>query len=280
MILARNRRSEEVPQGLPAWMATFSDLMNLLLCFFVLLFAMSSVDQDKFEELVVSLSASFGIMEGGSASVIEGTKISTGVSELNELDSYYESLGLNSEGDAEEINDKDANFNGETVLEQVQKEGTEQSEQMAEEIKGQSEQSGINEQIQIDFTSQYVQLTLNGALLFDSAEASIRSDAVPLVDKVGDILKNYGGNMIEITGYTDSVPLLDDPKYDDNWDLSSGRAKSVLMYLVQNKGMDISKMKSSGRGENDPIASNDTAEGRAQNRRVEIKIYNEISNSY
>ena len=181
---------------------------------------------------------------------------------------------------AEEINDKDADFDGETVLEQVQKEGAEQSEQMAEEIKGQSEQSGINEQIQIDFTSQYVQLTLNGALLFDPAEASIRSDAVPLVDKVGDILKNYGGNMIEITGYTDSVPLLDDPKYDDNWDLSSGRAKSVLMYLVQNKGMDISKMKSSGRGENDPIASNDTAEGRAQNRRVEIKIYNEISNSY
>ena len=280
MILARNRRSEEAPQGSPAWMATFSDLMNLLLCFFVLLFAMSSVDQDKFEELVVSLSASFGIMEGGSSSVIEGTKISTGVSELNELDNYYESLGLNSEGDAEEINDKDADFDGETVLEQVQKEGTEQSEQMAEEIKGQSEQSGINEQIQIDFTSQYVQLTLNGALLFDPAEASIRSDAVPLVDKVGDILRNYGGNMIEITGYTDSVPLLDDPKYDDNWDLSSGRAKSVLMYLVQNKGMDISKMKSSGRGENDPIASNDTAEGRAQNRRVEIKIYNEISNSY
>lgn len=278
--MARNRRSEEAPQGLPAWMATFSDLMNLLLCFFVLLFAMSSVDQDKFEELVVSLSASFGIVEGGSASVIEGTKISTGVSELNELDNYYESLGLNSEGDAEEINDKDADFDGETVLEQVQKEGAEQSEQMAEEIKGQSEQSGINEQIQIDFTSQYVQLTLNGALLFDPAEASIRSDAVPLVDKVGDILKNYGGNMIEITGYTDSVPLLDDPKYDDNWDLSSGRAKSVLMYLVQNKGMDISKMKSSGRGENDPIASNDTAEGRAQNRRVEIKIYNEISNSY
>lgn len=278
--MARNRRSEEAPQGSPAWMATFSDLMNLLLCFFVLLFAMSSVDQDKFEELVVSLSASFGIMEGGSSSVIEGTKISTGVSELNELDNYYESLGLNSEGDAEEINDKDADFDGETVLEQVQKEGTEQSEQMAEEIKGQSEQSGINEQIQIDFTSQYVQLTLNGALLFDPAEASIRSDAVPLVDKVGDILRNYGGNMIEITGYTDSVPLLDDPKYDDNWDLSSGRAKSVLMYLVQNKGMDISKMKSSGRGENDPIASNDTAEGRAQNRRVEIKIYNEISNSY
>lgn len=90
-------------------------------------------------------------------------------------------------------------------------------------------------------------------------------------------MKNYSSSMIEITGYTDSVPLLDDPKYDDNWDLSSARAKTVLMYLVENKGMDLTKMKSSGRGENDPIASNETAEGRAQNRRVEIKIYNEYS---
>lgn len=278
--MAKNRKPEDPPVGSPAWMATFSDLMNLLLCFFVLLFAMSSVDQDKFEELVVSLSASFGIMEGGSASVIEGTKISTGVADLNELDSYYESLGLNTEGESQEINDKDAEFDGETVLEQVQKEGMDESEEMSEQIKEQANQNGIAGQMQIDYTSQYVQLTLNGALLFDPAQASVRSDAIALVDKVGDILNNYGGNMIEITGYTDSVPLLDDPKYDDNWDLSSARAKSVLMYLVNNKGMDISKMKASGRGENDPVATNDTAEGRAQNRRVEIKIYNEISNSY
>lgn len=148
---------------------------------------------------------------------------------------------------------------------------------MSEQIESQVQQSGMTGQVEIDFTAQYVQLTLNGALLFDSAKADIRSDAVPIVDKVGDILNNYSGRMIEIVGYTDSVPLLDDPKYDDNWDLSSARAKSVLMYLVNNKGMDLTKMKASGRGENDPVASNDTAEGRAQNRRVEIKIYNELN---
>lgn len=271
------RKQEDPPAGSPAWMATFSDLMNLLLCFFVLLFAMSSVDQDKFEQLVASLSASFGIMEGGSASVIEGALISTGVSDLNELDDYYEDLGLNTDGDSDSINDKEAEYDGETVLEQVQKEGLQQSEQMSEQIEQQAAQQNISNSIEIDFTAQYVQITLNGALLFDSAKSSIRQDAIPLVDKVGDILNNYGGNMVEITGYTDSVPLLDDPKYDDNWDLSSARAKTVLMYLVSNKRMDISKMKASGRGENDPIASNDTAEGRAQNRRVEIKIFNEIS---
>ena len=277
--MARKKKEEEQAPGSPAWMATFSDLMNLLLCFFVLLFAMSSVDQDKFEELVASLSASFGILEGGAASVIEGSKISTGVSDLNELDDYYENLGLNTEGEAKDINDDNSEYDGDTVLEQIQKEGTAESEKMAEEMEQEAIQKNIANQVEIEFTAQYVQLTLNGALLFDSAKSNIRSDAVPLVDKVGDILMNYKGNMVEITGFTDSVPLLDDPKYDDNWDLSSARAKSVLMYLVNNKGMDISIMKASGRGENDPIASNDTAEGRAQNRRVEIKIYNQL-NSY
>lgn len=272
------RKQEDPPQGSPAWMATFSDLMNLLLCFFVLLFAMSSVDQEKFEELVVSLSSSFGILEGGSASVIEGNMISTGVSDLNKLDDYYEDLGLNTEGEADDINDKEQEtMSGESVLEQANLMGTNQSEEMSEQIESQVQQSGMTGQVEIDFTAQYVQLTLNGALLFDSAKADIRSDAVPIVDKVGDILNNYSGRMIEIVGYTDSVPLLDDPKYDDNWDLSSARAKSVLMYLVNNKGMDLTKMKASGRGENDPVASNDTAEGRAQNRRVEIKIYNELN---
>lgn len=277
--MARNRKAEEPSPGSPAWMATFSDLMNLLLCFFVLLFAMSSVDQDKFEELVASLSASFGILEGGAASVIDGSKISTGVSDLNELDDYYEDLGLNTEGEAKDINDNDTEYEGDTVLEKIQKEGIAESEKMAEEMEQAAVQKNITGQVDIEFTAQYVQLTLNGALLFDSAKSNIRSDAVPLVDKVGDILMNYKGNMVEITGFTDSVPLLDDPKYDDNWDLSSARAKSVLMYLVNNKGMDISIMKASGRGENEPIASNDTAEGRAQNRRVEIKIYNQL-NSY
>ena len=97
MILAR-RKEEQSSTGSPAWMATFSDLMNLLLCFFVLLFAMSTIDEDKFEELVASLSASFGVLDGGSTSVIEGTLISAGVDELNDLNEYYDSIGLNDEG--------------------------------------------------------------------------------------------------------------------------------------------------------------------------------------
>lgn len=279
--MARNKKEDAPPAGAPAWMATFSDLMNLLLCFFVLLFAMSSVDEDKFEQLVASLSASFGVMEGGSTSVIEGTLISSGVNDLNELNDYYESLGLNKDSDADSMIQNLTDGEREELLEMLEdeqyEEMLEESENMAEMIEQLAKGEGIGGQLEIDFTAQYVQITLNGALLFDPAMPDVRKDAIPFMDKVGNILKNYSTYMIEITGHTDSVPLLDDPKYDDNWDLSSARAKSVMMYLVNKKGLNIKKMKSAGRGEYEPIASNETNEGRAQNRRVEIKIYNQFS---
>ena len=275
------RKEEEVKAGSPAWMATFSDLMNLLLCFFVLLFAMSSVDEDKFEQLVASLSASFGVLEGGSASVIEGTLISSGVDDLNELSDYYETLGVNEDGDPATVMDDMTQGQKEELIEMLEdskyQEMLDKSEEMAEDITGMANASGIGQMLEIDFTAQYVQITLNGAVLFEPAEADVKEKALPLISKVGDILKNYSSNMVEITGHTDNVPLLDDPKYDDNWDLSSARAKSVMMYLVNQKKLDINKMKASGRGEYEPIADNKTAEGRALNSRVEIKIYNELS---
>ena len=154
------RRREDPPAaGSPAWMATFSDLMNLLLCFFVLLFAMSTIDEDKFEELVASLSASFGIMEGGSASVLEGTLISSGVDDLNELDDFYQNLGLNDEGTAPSINEDIYNYDGDQLMEVIKNKGLEASEEMAEYIESQANEYQISDQIDITFNSQYVHVS-------------------------------------------------------------------------------------------------------------------------
>lgn len=274
------RKQEDPPSGSPAWMATFSDLMNLLLCFFVLLFAMSSVDEDKFEQLVASLSASFGVVEGGSTSVLEGTLISSGIDNLNELSDYYNMLGVASQGDPNSVMESLEDAEEEQLVKMLeetrQNQGIEESEQMAEELEDAIDEAGIEGKIDIQVDSQYVQLTLNGALLFDSAQAQIKSGAQELVNKVGDILKYYEDNKIEIEGHTDSVPLIGDAKYADNAELSSARALSVAKYLYQEKGIPIKNMKWTGRGEYEPIASNDTEEGRALNRRVEIKIYNEL----
>ena len=80
------KKPEDPPQGSPAWMATFSDLMNLLLCFFVLLFSMSSVDAQKFELVAASFANTFSIFTAGGKAIGEGMLISNGVSQLSNLD--------------------------------------------------------------------------------------------------------------------------------------------------------------------------------------------------
>ena len=126
--------------------------------------------------------------------------------------------------------------------------------------------------IEIDFTSQYVELRLNGTILFGSGKADIRGEAVAFMNKLGDILKEYENCLIEVVGHTDNVPI-SNSKFANNTELSCFRAISVVEYLQNEKDIPAINLQPSGRGEYVPIASNDTPEGRAQNRRVEIKIH-------
>ena len=173
------KRQEEPPKGSPAWMATFSDLMNLLLCFFVLLFSMSTVDAQKFEAVAASFSQTFSIFEAGATAIGDGILISNGVSQLNELDKYINSTGKSADTDTQS-----------DALEAYQAASMEQAEQMAENIEEslQEDHGEYNSDISVDFTSQYVSLNLNGAFLFDSGSDQIREEAKPLLDKVGQIL--------------------------------------------------------------------------------------------
>ena len=100
------RKPEEVKPGAPAWQATFADLMNLLLCFFVLLFSMSTVDAQKFEMIAASFSETFSIFDAGATAIGDGVLISNGVSQLNELDEYINSTGKTAESDTE-VNELD-----------------------------------------------------------------------------------------------------------------------------------------------------------------------------
>jgi chemotaxis protein MotB len=150
------------------------------------------------------------------------------------------------------------------------------SEQMAEKIEEALEESMMSDKVDVEFTADYVLLTLNGAFLFDSGKADIKSDAIPVLNKIGVLLTKYADSDIEIEGHTDSVPLKGG-KYENNDVLSSYRALAVFNYLKDNAAIDPGVMKHSGRGEYMPIADNTTPEGRAKNRRVEIKIFNSLS---
>ena len=92
-------------------------------------------------------------------------------------------------------------------------------------------QYGIQDQVEIDFNAEYVLLNLNGAVLFDSGKSEIKSEAYPLMDKIGKILQSYQQNMIEIEGHTDNVPFTHSSKYENNDVLSMYRALYVADYM-------------------------------------------------
>ena len=264
------KKQEDAPKGSPAWMSTFSDLMNLLLCFFVLLFSMSTVDAEKFQQVMASIQASFSILPSGGSALDDGVLISSGVSQLSELSQFYTSMGMNTDGDT------DTNNESSSAYEQAEAEMLEESQAMAEYIEQQLENYNLTNDVELITTSSYVMLNMNGGILFDSGRDELRPEALEILERISLILHDYDGYIIEVVGHTDNVPI-HSAKFPDNTMLSMCRAYSVYKYFVDVCGIDPVYMKSSGRGENVPIADNSTAEGRAQNRRVEIKIYNSFT---
>lgn len=274
------RKPEDPPAGLAPWMATFSDLMNLLLCFFVLLFSMSSISEDKWDALVASMASAFSILDGGATAIGDGILISNGVSQLNDLDEYINSTGKNADNETDSDQFEQFEAEGDAQEELFQKvqealaeQNLKQNEELAERITETVQESNMGEQIEVSFNSEYILLSLKGAFLFDSGKAVIREEAYPALDRVGVILERYGGGIIEIEGHTDNVPMRSS-KYANNNELSSARALSVFDYLMDNTSLDPARIKHSGRGEYVPVADNGTEAGRAKNRRVEIRIYN------
>ena len=181
--MAREKKKLAGPPPPAPWMSTFSDLMNLLLCFFVLLFSMSTVDAEKFQEMAASFISSFSILPNGGSAVGDGLLISNGVSQLNELSEYFSNMGLSDEGEQMKTMQE--------MMDAIEREELEKSEEMAKELENVLSENDMLSDIEIDFTSQYVELRLNGTILFGSGKADIRGEAVAFMNKLGDILKEY-----------------------------------------------------------------------------------------
>ena len=174
----------------------------------------------------------------------------SGATQLNDLSSYYNNMGLNTDGEfTEEVK---------TAKEQMDKEGLKESESMADDIESALKAANVDNQVEITATNKYVMLNMNGGILFNSGEADLTPEAVSLLDSVAGAINQYNDNYITIEGHTDSNPI-NTAKFPDNMMLSVHRAHSVYNYLVNKKGFDAKTMTSSGRGENVPIADNTTA---------------------
>ena len=271
-------------------MNTFADLMNLLLCFFVMLFAASDINAEKFQEIAISMSNSIGIFDGGGKTFGEGPLISSGMSQLNNLDQYTTSMGKQAEtekeiqGDYESSGKKDTEDSSSLdsineAVEMMQEKMQEVSGNMYGSIEELTKEYNLGDYVElsIDPEFSYVQMSMKGSILFNSGKADIIADARPILSRIGDILSKYDGYTIEVIGHTDNVPMTSPTFKDNNW-LSSARALNAAEFLIENNKLNPQNVKYSGRGEYEPIADNNTSVGRAKNRRIEIRIFNEYSN--
>ena len=295
--MAKKQKQEEAPAGSPAWMATFSDLMNLLLCFFVLLFSMSSTDTEKFQEVIASIQSSFSIFSQGGTSIGEGQMISSGISQLEMFDDYFNSVhdgddeqyekegASENENEGQQSEDGSATNEGidvsngvsvEEAKEALKEAGASESESIADQIEQKLTEYGMQDQVEVDFNANYVMITINGALLFESGKAELTEDALTIVDNLARIISEYDNNIIEIEGHTDNVPI-HSGKFENNDVLSMYRALYVAERIRSVTSLNPAYIKSAGRGEFVPLGDNSTPEGRARNRRVEIKIFNSYS---
>jgi chemotaxis protein MotB len=123
--------------------------------------------------------------------------------------------------------------------------------------------------VQVTQSSRGINVSINASVLFASGDAKLTAESGQALGAVARVLKN-DKHGLQVEGYTDNVPI-STPLFASNWELSAARASSVVRLLIDS-GVDGSRLIAIGHGDNDPVGSNDTADGRARNRRVEVMI--------
>ncbi|MGI6703187.1 MAG: OmpA family protein [Clostridia bacterium] len=233
---ARRSRGENDASDTGSWMTTYSDLVTLLLCFFVLLFSFSVIDAKKFEAIIRSFQGSLGVLDSGKT--------------IDE--DLYISQALQSDR---------------LMREQLEAESLEWLyRQLDEYIK----ENALEATVVLGVEERGLLIRFRDQVLFDSGKAIIRKDAETIVQSIGEILKQYDRS-IRVEGHTDNVPM-NTFLYPSNWELSTARAVNVVKFLIEEVGISPVRLSAAGYGEYHPIADNDTAENRQKNRRVDVVI--------
>lgn len=131
---------------------------------------------------------------------------------------------------------------------------------------------GLDKDVSVEISKRGVVMTIADSIFFDSGKAKFKESSFPVLKKIGQIIKNYH-SQVSIEGHTDNVPIKPGGRFTSNWDLSTARSYTTLLYFKNIEKIDVNKIHIAGYADNHPVASNSTDEGRAKNRRVEFIFY-------
>lgn len=251
------------------WIVTFADLMSLLLTFFILLLSFSKMDLEKYEMMSISLSESFGASAlTGSTNKIGGEVIFADQPAIPEPPATQSDLEKEFEDAESAIELLDQQKAEEEVVAQIDP----NIDTLAENLVDALDEEIFSNSLSVSYDSEKVVVRFSDAKAFSSGSEELKDDMYPIVEKIEDILAECEGDIV-VSGYTDNLPV-NSQRFRSNWDLSAARAVSVVHQLIFNNKIEASRVMAAGRAETNPLADNDTVEGRAKNRRVEINIYN------
>ena len=254
------------PEGLPAYMGTFADLMSLLMCFFVLLLSFAEMDALKYKMVVKSLDNAFGVQREVAANEIpKGTSIiaqefSPGEPRPTPLKEVRQDT-IDETRDALKIK-----LDAEDVAKQQAKEIAEEVAKFKEALEDEIEEGLIDVESQMNRI--VIRIREKGS--FSSGDARLNRAFVPILDKIHDVLVKTNGQLA-VAGHTDNIPI-NTPRYRSNWELSTSRATSVVHELLRKGEIPPTRFVLEGYAETQPLTTNDTAANRAKNRRVEIIV--------
>ena len=231
------KKCPDCEECLPAWLAAFGDLMSLLLCFFVLLLSMSSMDAKKISEAIGSLSGAMSVLEGGTQTEISKKRI-------------QEATPIESQDETAETVNRVQQAVGDT---------------------NEMQEKGQTESITIEEAQDGFVIELPASLLFKSGSATIENeDTLLFLKRIALIIEELPvETRVSVQGHTDDQGPGANSPYKDNWELSSARAIAVLQELLLD-GVAGNRVSAEGYAEFKPVATNATKSGREKNRRVEL----------
>ena len=265
-----------------SWIVTYADLVTLLLVFFILLFSVSTIEEDSFAETIDSVKSALkgtgtGSRAGagaGSKDDKDSTKVETGTVPTDSLDPSIET-GEDQQATTEEqapiITTPFAIVASESEAikaERQNKQDMARVNQAVNELVA-STAGGKNAKVS-SLDNRKIVINVRGDLFFNAGSAQFKREAMPIMDGIGNILRNKGQYDLSIGGHTDNTPISTN-RYPSNWELSAIRATTVLRYFVRG-GLSPDRLKATGYGESAPLAANNTEQQRIENRRIEFVL--------
>ena len=283
------------PEGLPAWMGTFADLMSLLMCFFVLLLSFSEMDVLKFKQIAGSMKFAFGVQnkievkdipKGTSVIAMEfrpGRPEPTPIETIQQqtIDMTQEMLEFQAGNDdsaggrKKQPGEQRGGAAQETATDQQSKSTSKSASQeevaeLTRKVAQQLEKQIVDGAIEMESLGQQFTIRIRENGSFSAGSAFLQPQFVPILRKIGALLADIPGQ-IEVTGHSDSQQISNE-LYRSNWDLSSQRAVAVAEALIMADGFDESRMSVVGKADTAPLDKGDEVKSRSRNRRVEISV--------